>query len=133
MHRHSENTAKLTKKAKNKPTISGLIPGWDSNLKTSSSVSNEVITPVEDDDSMVRYGGMVDDEEDDDLEHVAVVSGKLSKKGSFICRSTYYVFVILICHIAIDYKYFSHNTSDRSSYQEGASWRVEQIDPQSSS
>ena len=130
---HSENAAKPTKKAKNKPTISGLIPGWDSNFKVSSKVSNEVTAPVDDNDSMVQYSGMVGDEEDDDLERVAVVSGKSSKKGTLVCHSTNCVFRHSdMPNIAIDYKDISRNISDRSSYQEGTSWGVEQMDAQSS-
>ena len=42
---------------------------------------------------MVRFGGMVGDEEDDDLERVAVIS---SKRGTLVCRSTLTLFSIVL-------------------------------------
>ena len=89
----SENPAKQpSKKVKNNHTVLGLIPGWDSKYKALSKASNEVTAPVDDDDSMVQYSGMVGDEEDDDLECVAVISGKSSKKGTLVCHSTLTLF-----------------------------------------
>ncbi|KAF8805360.1 hypothetical protein BYT27DRAFT_7258471 [Phlegmacium glaucopus] len=58
-------------------------PGWDSAYKTLSNARNEMASPVDNDNSMVRYGGMVGDSEEDDLECIAAVisaSGKSSKK-----------------------------------------------------
>ncbi|KAF8811831.1 hypothetical protein BYT27DRAFT_7088633 [Phlegmacium glaucopus] len=79
-----EKSGKPTKKAKNNQAqVSGLLPGWDSAYKTLSNARNEMASPVDNDNSMVRYGGMVGDSEEDDLERIAAVisaSGKSSKK-----------------------------------------------------
>ena len=103
MTSHSESAAKLTKKAKNKPTsISGLIPGWDKIYKASSKASNRVTIPVINDDSMVQFVGMVSNEENDDHEHMAVIStsSKSSKKGTLVyCSTIFFINIILTSQI----------------------------------
>jgi hypothetical protein len=66
--------------------VSGLIPGWDSTYKASSSARKEVAGRLGDDDSMVQYGGIVGDEEGDDLERAAAISAKSNKRGTLVCR-----------------------------------------------
>jgi len=94
---HSEKPTKPTKKAKGNQAqaVSGLIPGWDSTYKALSGARKEVAGPLDGDDSMVRYGGMVDDEEKDDLERVAAISGKSNKKGTLVCRSSLTMFFVI--------------------------------------
>ncbi|KAF8801817.1 hypothetical protein BYT27DRAFT_7245062 [Phlegmacium glaucopus] len=80
---NAKKPEKPAKKAKNKQAVSGLIPGWDSTYNALSNACNEMVGPI-DDDSMVQYGGMVGDEEEDDIERIAITSGaqKLNKKGT---------------------------------------------------
>ena len=56
---------------------------------------------LDDDDSMVQYGGMVGDEEEDGLEHVAAISWKSNKKGTLVHHSS----LIIFCFSLIYFKY----------------------------
>ncbi|KIM41783.1 hypothetical protein M413DRAFT_410062 [Hebeloma cylindrosporum] len=67
----NENINKKSKKT-NQP-LSGLIVGWDRNpsgSRATASIASEVSQDI--DESMVQYGGLVDDEENDEIERVAI-------------------------------------------------------------
>ncbi|KAF8808307.1 hypothetical protein BYT27DRAFT_7222942 [Phlegmacium glaucopus] len=70
--------AKKPKKSNQPP--SGLRSGWDSAIKTKLMAPAEK-THQEHNDSPARYGGMVSDNEDDEMERSAVVNDKDSKWG----------------------------------------------------
>ncbi|KAF8970180.1 hypothetical protein BDZ97DRAFT_1902185 [Flammula alnicola] len=71
--------AKTKKKAKslNQASSGALLPGWDS---STSRVSASHTQSAEEDDSMVRLGGFIGDEETDDVERKALSGLKDSKK-----------------------------------------------------
>lgn len=74
-----QRTGSKKSKKSNRPP-SGLLPGWDRN----QSPAGKDIASTED-DSMVQYGGLVDDEEDDEIEKAAVrkstIKGGVGKKA----------------------------------------------------
>jgi hypothetical protein len=74
VQRGPERVKELNKKSKktNQPP-SGFIAGWDrdvSGSKATAATASELIQDV--DESMVQYGGLIDDEEDDEIERVAI-------------------------------------------------------------
>jgi hypothetical protein len=75
--------SKKTKKSKLPLEPSGLLPGWDRDKSwsktTPAAAKNAVVSPA--DDSMVQYGGILDDKEDDEIERVAVLKTIDSKGG----------------------------------------------------
>lgn len=81
-----QRTGSKKSKKSNRPP-SGLLPGWDRNQSQSTSAAppaGKGIASTED-DSMVQYGGLVEDEEDDEIEKAAVrkstVKGGVGKKA----------------------------------------------------
>ena len=77
----SQSPQPLAKKPKklNQPS-SGLHSGWDSAIKLECiALADQWNT--EDEDSLVQYGGMVGDDEDDDVKWSVVVKDKGSKQG----------------------------------------------------
>ncbi|KAF8799804.1 hypothetical protein BYT27DRAFT_7221912 [Phlegmacium glaucopus] len=66
-------------KKSNQPP-SGLRSGWDSAIKA-KSIAPANKSNTEDDDSLVQFGGMVGDDEDDEVERSVVVNDKGSKRG----------------------------------------------------
>ncbi|KIM49896.1 hypothetical protein M413DRAFT_43621, partial [Hebeloma cylindrosporum] len=70
--------SKKPKKSNQPP--SGLRSGWDSAIKA-KSITPAIKSNTEDGDSLVQYGGMVGDDEDDAVERAVVVKGKGSKQG----------------------------------------------------
>lgn len=76
---------KKSKKSNQPP--SGLLPGWDRDKSlsmTTPAAAKDAVGPQAGDDSMVQYGGLLDDEEDDEIERVAVhkktIKGGVGKK-----------------------------------------------------
>jgi hypothetical protein len=59
---------------------SGLRSGWDSAVKA-KSIAPAHKTNAEDDDSLVRYGGMVGDDEDDEMERSVVINNGVVKRS----------------------------------------------------
>jgi len=80
-YRASEQQTGSKKSKKSNQPPSGLLPGWDRNRSQATSAApaaGKDIVSTED-DSMVQYGGLLEDEEDDEIEKTAVC--KSSFKG----------------------------------------------------
>ncbi|KAF8801772.1 hypothetical protein BYT27DRAFT_7226672 [Phlegmacium glaucopus] len=77
----SQSQAGPVKKAKksNQPP-SGLRSGWDDAIKT-KLIAPADKTHQEDNNLLARYGGMISDNEDDEMERSAIVNDKGSKRG----------------------------------------------------
>jgi hypothetical protein len=75
--------SKKSKKSKQPLAPSSLLPGWDRDKSwsktTPAAAKNAVVSPA--DDSMVQYGGILDDKEDDKIERVAVLKNTIDSKG----------------------------------------------------
>ena len=77
--------AKKHKKSNQPP--SGLRSSWDSAIKQKFiAPANKLNT--EDDDSLVRFGGMVGDDEDDEVERSVIVTDKGLKRAPSDCVRT---------------------------------------------
>jgi hypothetical protein len=73
IQRGPERAKELNKKSKkiNQPP-SGLITGWDRDVSGSKVTAGVTASEHDVDESMVRFGGLVKDEEDDEIERVAI-------------------------------------------------------------
>ena len=64
-----------------KPAPSGLHSGWDTSTIKHKTVAPDIKSNTEDDNPLVQYGGMIADNEDDEVERKVVVNDKVSKRG----------------------------------------------------
>jgi hypothetical protein len=74
-------------KKKFKPTNRGLLPNWEKKKREPSCTSSLLSTPTAaapDDDTTVRYGGLVGDHETDEVERkaIAVSAASVTKPGT---------------------------------------------------
>jgi len=98
-YRASEHQTGTKKSKKSNRPPSGLLPGWDHNQSQSTSAAppaGKDIVSAED-DSMVQYGGLLEDGEDDAIEQAAVhkstFNGGIGKKAMVRSRYHYFEFI----------------------------------------
>lgn len=68
---------------------SGLRSGWDSAIKAKTVTPANKSSTEEDETSPAQYGGMIGDDEDDEVERSVVVKDIKSKRGpsDYVCIS----------------------------------------------
>ena len=101
-YRASEQRTGSKKSKKSNQPPSGLLPGWDHNQSKSTSAAPANAAAGKDnvsakDDSMVQYGGLLEDEEDDEIEKAAVLKstfkGGVGKKAMVRLRYHFFEFI----------------------------------------
>ena len=98
-HRAPEQRTGSKKSKKSNQPPSGLLRGWDHNESQSTSAAPAAAgkdVASTDDDSMVQYGGLLEDGEDDEIEKAAVHKSLSTFKGGVgkkaMVRSSFHVF-----------------------------------------
>jgi len=95
-YRASEQRTGSKKSKKSNRPPSGLLLGWDCNQSHSTSAAppagKDIVSAEDDSESMVQYGGLLEDGEDDEIEKAAVrkstFKGGVGKKA--MVRSRYH-------------------------------------------
>lgn len=79
-YHRSRDTAPPKKKARKE--IAGIITDWESHRKPTLSAATSLASIDADEDSMVKQGGMVSDDEHDNAEREAITKGPIApQKG----------------------------------------------------